>query len=492
VAVTTRRLNLKISKDIVDGKRLGVLDALASIGMHIPGVPKPAVKPSLGTRFLYTFLAVAIYVLMASTPLYGIQHTAGAAAALPTIVQVVFASSQGTLAQLGIGPIVTAGLIMQILVGSKLIDLDLSKPEGRRKFTLAQKSLSLIIAGVEAGGFVIVGSNFWELTGPNPVFDVAASPLIRFFVWLQLVGATLLVILLDEMLQKGWGIGSGISLFILTGTAGVIVNDLFSPFPISTGSQEPLGFIPYLTYSLISGGLTIEGLFVRYNQTLGYLPALMGLLSFIVIAVVLIYLQRMKVYIPVTTQRLRGLKTRVPLQFLYVTNMPVLLVSILFADLLIFRAILSGTGASSILDQALYYLTPPRGYLELIADPTRVAVYTVIFTLLSLAFAFMWVEVAGLNPSGQAEKIIKSGLEIPGLRRNPKVLEILLGKYIYPLTLLSALIVVALVIIADLTLAYGSGVGILLSVGILEQYYLLIMRERAIEAYPALKKILGE
>jgi preprotein translocase subunit SecY len=172
--------------------------------------------------------------------------------------------------------------------------------------------------------------------------------------------------------------------------------------------------------------------------------------------------------------------------------MPVLLVSILFADLLIFRAILGGTGASSILDQALYYLTPPRGYLELIADPTRVAVYTVIFTLLSLAFAFMWVEVAGLNPSGQAEKIIKSGLEIPGLRRNPKVLEILLGKYIYPLTLLSTLIVVALVIIADLTLAYGSGVGILLSVGIVEQYYLLIMRERAVEAYPALKKILGE
>jgi len=471
---------------------LGVLQALASIGEYIPGVPKPAVKPSLGMRFLYTFLAVAIYILMASTPIFGIQHTAGVAAALPTIVQVVFASSAGTLAQLGIGPIVTAGLIMQILVGSKLIDLDLSKPEGRRTFTLAQKSLSLIIAGVEAGGFVIVGSNFWELTGPNPVLDVRADPLIRFFVWLQLVGATLVVILLDEMLQKGWGIGSGISLFILSGTTSVIVNDMFSPFPISQGSHEPLGFFPYVAYSALSGSVTIESLFVRYNPSLGYLPGLMGLTSFIIITIILIYLQRMKVYIPVTTQRLRGLKTRVPLQFLYVTNMPVLLVSILFSDLLIFRAILSGTGAGGFLEQAIQYLSPPGGYLELVVNPTRVAIYTLIFTLLSLAFALMWVEVAGLNPSGQAEKIIKAGLEIPGLRRNPKVLEMLLGRYIYPLTILSTLIVVTLVLVADLTLAYGSGVGILLSIGIVEQYYLLIIRERAVEAYPALKRILGE
>lgn len=471
---------------------MGILSALASMGEYIPGVPKPAIKPSLGTRFFYTFLALAIYITMASIPLYGIQHVAGAAAALPTIVQVVFASSQGTLAQLGIGPIVTAGLIMQILVGSKLIELDLSKPEGRRTFTLAQKTLSLIVGGVEAGGFVIVGSTFWNLTGPNPVFDVQADALLRLFAWFQLVFATLVVILLDEMLQKGWGIGSGISLFILSGTAGVIVNDIFSPFPASTGSQEPLGFLPYTIYRAAQGSLTLDGIFVRYNQNLGYLPGLLGLLSFLAIVVVLIYLQRMKVYIPVTTQRLRGMKTKVPLQFLYVTNMPVLLVSILFSDLLIFRAIFSGTGAAGFLDQALTYLNPPRGYLELVANPGRVAIYAVLFTLLSLAFAFMWVEVAGLNPSGQAEKIIKAGLEVPGMRRNPRVLEMILGRYIYPLTLLSTLIVVALVIVADLTLAYGSGVGILLSIGIVEQYYLLIMQERALEAYPALKRLLGE
>ncbi|MEM4799067.1 MAG: preprotein translocase subunit SecY, partial [Sulfolobales archaeon] len=104
----------------------------------------------------------------------------------------------------------------------------------------------------------------------------------------------------------------------------------------------------------------------------------------------------------------------------------------------------------------------------------------------------MWIEVAGLNPSGQAERLIQSGLEIPGLRRNPKILEAMLARYIYPLTILSSLIVVAIVIVADIFMTYGTGVGILLAIGIVEQFYTIIVYERALEAYPILKRILGE
>ncbi len=473
---------------------MAVLEALAKIGEYFPGVPKPVIKPTLGRRFLYTFIALALYILMSSVPLYGIQHVGGFLGDLPQIVQIVFASTQGTLAQLGIGPIVTAGLIMQILVGSKIINLDLSRPEGRRLFTLSQKTLAIIIASVEAFGFVIIGSNFWFLTGPNPVFDVDASAAIRAFVWFQLVFATLIVILLDEMLQKGWGIGSGISLFILAGVAMSVFNNIFSPFPVSETTSEPLGFIPFLVWASMNGTLDMQNLFVRVNPQIGQtLPGLLGLISMIVLIVILIYLQRMKVYIPVTTQRLRGIKTRVPLQFLYVTNIPVLLVSILFSDLIIFRSLLSANPtAAEILDRVIYYLNPPRGYFELFVDPLRIAVFTILFTGLALLFGLMWIEVAGLSPSGQAERLIKAGLEVPGLRRNPRVLEALLAKYIYPLAVLSTLIVVSIVIVADLTLAYGGGIGILLSIGILEQYYNMIAYERALEAYPLLKRIIGE
>jgi len=469
-----------------------VLGALAKAGEYLPGVARPKIRPSLGMRLLFTGIALILYMFMTTIPLYGIEHPPRLLTQLPQIVQIVFAMSGGTLAQLGIGPIVTAGLIMQILVGSKLISLDLSKPDDRRKFTLSQKTLALIVAGVEAGGYVLAGPQFWTTTGPNPIFDVSASFWIRLAVWAQLVVATYLIMLMDEALQMGWGIGSGISLFILAGVARDVFNRLFSPLPTGTGSSEPFGLVPYLIWSGYNSGYSFENIMVRFSNGV-YLPNLMGLIALIVVMISLIYLQRMKVYIPVTTQRLRGIRTRVPLQFLYVTNLPVLLVSILYSDLYIFYSIASyNPSVAQFFGWAMYYLRPINGFYEILADPGRVAIHIALFALLAIMFGLMWIEVAGLNPSGQAERLIASGLEIPGLRRNPKVLEMILAKYIYPLTILSTLIVVAIVIVADIFTTYGTGTGILLAVGIVEQFYTLIVYERALEAYPMLKKILGE
>ena len=109
-----------------------------------------------------------------------------------------------------------------------------------------------------------------------------------------------------------------------------------------------------------------------------------------------------------------------------------------------------------------------------------------------MLFGFMWVEIAGLSPSAQAEQLMSSGLDIPGIRRNPKMLEKMLAKYIYPLTLLSSLIVASIAVLADLFGAYGTGSGILLAVGIIYQYYTMIAYERALEAYPLLRRLLGE
>lgn len=72
------------------------------------------------------------------------------------------------------------------------------------------------------------------------------------------------------------------------------------------------------------------------------------------------------------------------------------------------------------------------------------------WTLLSIVFGYMWVEIAGLNPREQAERLVKGGLAIPGMRSDPRVLERVLRRYIYPLTFLSSLIVAALVIVADI------------------------------------------
>ncbi|HDN75810.1 MAG TPA: preprotein translocase subunit SecY, partial [Acidilobales archaeon] len=227
-------------------------------------------------------------------------------------------------------------------------------------------------------------------------------------------------------------------------------------------------------------------------------PTLTGLLVTLILIFILVYLQQMKVNIPVTTQRAPGIRARVPLQFLYVTNIPILLVGIVFSDLMLLERLSAaylGERApwlASALNAMVYYLSPPRTLLEVVYNPLRVTIYAVALVGLALLFGFMWVEIAGLNPSAQAENLIKAGLEIRGIRRNPKLLEAILGKYIYPLTFLSSLIVALIALVADIFSAYGTGMGILLSVGIVQQFYTIIAYERALEAYPLLKRLIGE
>ncbi len=472
---------------------MGLLDAMAKIASYIPTVEKPAQKPGLYERFFWTALALVAYIVMANTPLYGIA-TAGQGPNL-LMVEIIFASNRGTLMELGIGPIVTAGLIMQILAGAKLIDIDLSNPEDRKKFTAAQKTFALLLALFESVMYA-AACRYWSFTG-NPFTGCVASIQQRALVAIQLFLATYFVILLDEMIQKGWGLGSGVSLFILAGVSQRLLWKLLSPITIG---NEPIGFIPYLVVALSTGNL---GSIIMRPSGRG---DLIGFVVTLVIIFILIYLQGMKVEIPVTSARLRSIKTRVPLKFLYVTNIPVLLVGILYSDILVFATLTRTYIGSSWIADVLakydengrliggiaYYLSPPGSLLTTLYDPIKAVVYAVSVIGLAVILGLMWVEVSGLNAASQAEQLISSGLEIPGIRRNPKILERILAKYITPLTILSSMIVAAIAVTADLLGAYGTGTGILLAVGIVQQYYMMIAYERSLEAYPALKRLIGE
>ncbi len=461
---------------------MGVIDLLANISNAMPTVTKPVRKQSLYRRLAITGLVLILYLIMADTPLYGVTVSPESRTSL---FQIIFASNAGTLMELGIGPIVTGGLILQILVGAKILDMDLSDPDDRKRFTAAQKTLALLFGLFEAVMYVL-SSRYWPYVG-NPITGCEASWAIRIGVILQLTFATYLVLVFDEMLQKGWGIGSAVSLFILAGVAKTMFWDLFGYTP---NYVEHVGFIPYLIQASQQGQLT--SIIARKG-----LPDLIGLTVTVITIIVLVYLQGMRVEIPITSQKYRGIRSKVPLQFIYVTNIPILLVGIVVSDLQLFANALASTAGEGnigykILSVTAYYLSPPRGILASIEDPLRLVTFIVSWAILAVIFGYMWVEIAGLNPSAQADRLIKGELDIPGVRRNPKMFERILSKYIYPLTVLSSLIVAAIAITADIFGAYGSGTGILLSVGIINQYYMMIARERALEAYPLLRKLMGE
>ncbi|MCL5788484.1 MAG: preprotein translocase subunit SecY [Candidatus Marsarchaeota archaeon] len=475
------------------------LSSLASVAKFLPAAAKPAGKPSLREKLAWTGLALIAYLVMADIPLFGISSQVSTNFSIQNLI---FASRQGTLMQLGIGPIVTAGMIMQILAGSKILNVDLSSTEDRIDFTAAQKTFAVLFTFLQGGAYVF-GGIFGSLTFPQ-----------ELLVFGQLIFATLLVILLDEMIQKGWGVGSGISLFILAGVAFQVVYDAFSYQPAPAPAGAPVydyGSILAAIQSIFRGDPLYS--IIRYPVQQYSIPApdIVGLITTVAFILILIYLQGMKVEIPVVYQKAQGYRSKIPLQFLYVSNVPVLLAGILFSDYVFFSEILwkrfdptnsvwflnilgkyttiSGQGIQPIGGLA-YYVQNPIGLGMTLGEPVRALVFTLLLTVLSVIFAFMWVEIAGLSPRDQADQLANSGLQIAGFRSSVGIIESVLRKPVYALTFISSLIAGLIAGVADILGAYGSGMGLLLAIGIVYQMYQILVQEQIEELYPGLARIL--
>merc|ERR1712151_1190278 len=169
-------------------------------------------------------ISLFIFLVCCQIPLFGIMSSESAD---PFYwIRVILASNRGTLMELGISPIVTSGMVMQLLAGSKIIDVDQSLKEDRALFGGAQKLVGLIITIGEAVAYVISGMY-------GDVKDLGAGNAILLI--LQLFFAGVIVLTLDELLQKGYGLGSGISLFIATNICENIIWKAFSPTTMNTG-----------------------------------------------------------------------------------------------------------------------------------------------------------------------------------------------------------------------------------------------------------------
>ena len=245
----------------------------------LPEVKKPVRRLSLGERLAWTAIVLVIYTLMGHTMLYGVPQASRLAGQSPLIMSIIFAQRMGTLTTLGIGPIVTAGLILQLLVGAQLIRLDLSKPEDRATFTAMNKLLTIAVILVEAAVFTLSG-----MLG-------RLGPETKLIVFLQLVVATMLIVLMDELIQKGWGLGSGVSLFIAAGVAEAIFTNLFSPIMLPDGYYQ--GIILALIQAGFKGG-SFGDLVYR-----GRFPDLVGLAGTIALLILIIYLEALRIEVPI-------------------------------------------------------------------------------------------------------------------------------------------------------------------------------------------------
>ena len=455
---------------------------------YVPQVPKPKKKLSLQTKLTWTCGALVIYLVMGQTPLFG--ATAPEFDFL-AFARVIFASQQGSLVELGIGPIVTGGLLMQLLRGSDILKFDFKNPAERGVFQTATKLVTYIVIVAESAVYGVA------VYGPN-----ISEPTVMYILIAQLMGASVIVMFLDELIQKGWGLGSGISIFIAAGVAQQILWSIFSPLPAGDGGS--IGIFPYIGQMAQYGDIA-DSLF-RSNQ----LPSIFGLALTAGILLILVYTQGMKVEIPIVSTKYRGFAATYPIKMMYVSNIPVILASALTANAVFlgqmfwaqfnprnaneFLNILGQfdpTSPSSPIGGLIYYITPPRGLDALALDPTRGVLYVLFMIGIVVVFGKLWVELGGLSSKKAAQNLLDADVQVPGFRRSNTPIESLLNRYIPSVTLLGSMILGLIAGVSDVLGVFGTGIGVLLTVDILINYYNQLVKEQVEVVMPRLGALLG-
>ena len=479
----------------------------------MPEIKNPQREVSFKEKFIWTAVVLIIYLIMSNIPLYGIQIAESTDYFY--WLRVILASQRGTLTELGIGPIVTSGLIMQLLLGSRIIKVNMADPYDRALFSGAQKVLAIFLTVFNAIAYLFGGAfgNLSEIGIQSAVF-----------VFVQLLLAGVVIILLDELLQKGWGLGSGVSLFIAAGVAGQIFWNSFSfitaPAP-PDGDGLPRGIVIAFFTAIFDNNPTtnVGDLFLRQQ-----LPSLLGIITTVGILFVVIWFESTRVEIPLTYRGYRGYKGKYPMKLLYVSNIPVILVNALYANVLFFGQLLAGPASGMRASNGglipdfwinligvfesqsagggmggqliptsglIYLLTPPLGLAQLIADPFRAIFYLMVFIALCILLGRVWVEVSGLSPRDIAGQIIDSKMQVPGFRSSEKILERILKRYIPTLVILNGILIAVLSFFADSLGALTSGTGLLISIGIIHQYGETLAKEMAASQYPGMRALLG-
>lgn len=451
---------------------------------NLPEVKAPEQKYlPFNQKLKWTGLILFAYLIMGVIPLYGLGKNE---LANFEFLSIILGAQFGSLISLGIGPIVTSSIVLQLLNGSGILKLDTTTHEGRVFFQGLQKLLSIFFIIFESLIYIFMG-------GLNP--EVGFSPWILVS---QLFIAGIIILYMDEVINK-WGFGSGISLFIAAGVASQIVISAFSPLT-TTGSlafgsgQAPVGRVWVMFISLFKG-LPQESLL-----------AFLAIFATILVFLISVYVQSMKVEIPLSFGRVRGYGIRWPLKFIYTSNIPVILVAALLANVQLWATLLEKWGYpllgsfanGSPVSGFVLWIFPPNLFQNLFTgnfvflDLLRSLSYISFMVVGSIIFSIFWVQTSGMDASTQAKQILASGLQIPGFRRDERVLERILNRYIMPLTVMGAIAVGFLAAMADVMGALSRGTGILLAVMIIYKLYEDIAQQHMMDMNPMLKKVMGK
>ena len=454
---------------------------------NLPEVIKPTQKRlAFKEKLKWTLITLSLFFILGMIPLFGLGENA---LQQFEYLSLILGAQFGSIISLGIGPIVTASIVLQLLNGSGLVNFDLTSQEGKKTFQGVQKLLAIFFIVFEAGIYIFMGglSPHSSLIGTSIYFP------LQLLLVFQLILGGLMIMFMDEVISK-WGFGSGISLFIAAGVSKNLFIRMFSPMASPTNPNIATGAIPALFQSLAVGDKITAGLMLG------------GLIATILVFAIAVYAQAMKIEIPLSFGRVRGHGIRWPLNFLYTSNIPVILVAALMANIQLWARLLQNWGhpflgtfsGNTAISGLVAWIQSPNILGSIIkgsvtaSQISHALVYLAFMMGGAILFSWFWMQTSGLDAKSQAKQIMSSGLQVPGFRKDQRVLERLLNRYIIPLTVMGALTVGFLAGIADIAGALSRGTGILLSVMIIYKLYEEIAQQHMMDMNPMLRKFMGD
>jgi preprotein translocase subunit SecY len=477
----------------------------------MPSVRRPEGHVPFKRKLAWTAGILVLYFFLTNVFLYGLGSGGGD---LFGRFRSILAGGQGSILQLGIGPIVTGSIVLQLLGGADLLGLDTQNNPRDQVLYQGLQKLLVIVMCVLTGFPMVFAGNFLP-ADPAIARSLGVSlVVVKWIMFLQVFAGGILILFMDEVISK-WGVGSGVGLFIIAGVSQSLIGGIFSVPAL--GAQQP-GLIPTWIGILLGDVNTGPLLSPNGLQVLLFGQGrIIALFTTLFIFIIVVYAESVRVEIPLSNTRVKGARGRFPVKLIYASVLPMILVRALQANLQFLGRILRAQlGAAGMPDWLgvyssgqpiggfFYYIAPiqsPGQWMwwlgQTSATPpqiiARVAVDLSFMVIGGAIFAIFWVETTDMGPEATAQQIHGSGMQIPGFRQNPQVIETVLERYIPQVTVIGGALVGLLAVVANMlgTVGNVSGTGLLLTVSITYKLYEEIAEEQLMEMHPMMRQMFG-
>lgn len=460
-----------------------IIDLFKPFKPFLPEVIAPQRKVPYNQKLIWTAVSLLIFLVMSQTPLYGIvsSETSDPLYWLRSML----ASNRGTLMELGVTPIITSSMIFQFLQGTQLLQVDMTNKEDVELLQIAQKVCAVALTFGQAVVVVLTGNY-----GDPKSLGIAISLILTF----QLIFASFIVFLLDELLSKGYGLGSGISLFTATNIAEQIFWKAFAPTTINMGRGTEFEGAVISLFHLLAVRKDKKRALVEafYRQNL---PNCFQVLSTFFVFFFVLYLQGFRYEIPVRSTNVRGQVGTYPIKLFYTSNTPIMLQAALSSNIFLISQILfqrfpsnpiirmlgvwgvkpGYQGPQVALSGLSYYLQPPLSFSEVLLDPIKAVAYIAFVLGACAIFSKTWTEISGSSARDVAKQFKEQGLVINGKRETSAYRE--LKKIIPTAAAFGGASIGALAVASDFLGTLGSGSSILMATTTIYGYYEMAAKE---------------